>query len=152
MQDSASESIKISKVEKLLRKLGKLYKKRASKSIENPEKDKNPALDDADVDKLVTELEQLYTQFIASKSEKDAVQKSDVGKLLIKLAEIYNQPASKSIENFETDENPALDDAVVEKLGTELGQLYKQCKDAVQPKSDGAAIEAASTEIGWCCC
>ena len=63
MQDSASESIKISKVGKLLRKLGQLYKKR-----ENSEKDKNPALDDADVDKLVTELEKLYKQC------KDAVQ------------------------------------------------------------------------------
>ena len=73
MQDSASESIKISKVGKLLRKLGQLYKKR-----ENSEKDKKPALDDADVDKLVTELEKLYKQCIASKSEKDAVQpKSD---------------------------------------------------------------------------
>ena len=98
MQDSASESIKISKVGKLLRKLGQLYKKR-----ENSEKDKNPALDDADVDKLVTELEKLYKQCIASKSEKDAVQKSDVGNLLIKLAEIYKQPASTSIENSETD-------------------------------------------------
>ena len=100
MQDSASESIKISKVGKLLRKLGQLYKKR-----ENSEKDKNPALDDADVDKLVTELEKLYKQCIASKSEKDAVQKSDVGNLLIKLAEIYKQPASTSIENSETDKN-----------------------------------------------
>ena len=138
MQDSASESIKISKAGKLLRKLGQLYKKRASESIENSEKDKNLALDDADVDKLVTELEQLYKQYIASKSGKDAVQKSDVGNLLIKLAEIYKQPASTSIENSETDKN------VVEKLGEELGQLYKQCKDAVQPKSDGAVVEAAS--------
>ena len=67
------------------------------------------------------------------------------------MGEIYKQPASKSIENSETDENPALDDAVVEKLGRELGQLYKQCKDAVQPnlkqpqpKPDGAVVEAAS--------
>ncbi|XP_030945142.1 cyclic nucleotide-gated ion channel 1-like isoform X2 [Quercus lobata] len=138
MQDSASESIKISKAGKLLRKLGQLYKKRASESIENSEKDKNLALDDANFDKLVTELEQLYKQYIASKSGKDAVQKSDVGNLLIKLAEIYKQPASTSIENSETDKN------VVEKLGKELGQLYKQCKDAVQPKSDGAVVEAAS--------
>ena len=73
MQDSASESIKISKVGKLLRKLGQLYKKR-----ENSEKDKNPALDDAVVEKLGRELGQLYKQCIASKSEKDAVQpKSD---------------------------------------------------------------------------
>ena len=96
-------------------------------------------MDDSDVDKLVTELEQLYKQCIASKSEKDAVQKSDVGNLLIKLAEIYRQPASTSTENSETDKN------VVEKLGRELGQLYKQCKHAVQPKSDGAVVEAAST-------
>ena len=98
MQDSASESIKKSDVGELLRKLGQLYK-------EQPYKEPASKLDDADVDKLVTELEKLYKQCIASKSEKDAVQKSDVGNLLIKLAEIYKQPASTSIENSETDKN-----------------------------------------------
>ena len=83
---------------------------------------------------LLTELGQVYMQDSASES----IKKSDVGELLRKLAEIYKQPASTSIENSETDKN------VVEKLGTELGQLYKQCKDAVQPKSDGAVVEAAS--------
>ena len=60
------------------------------------------------------------------------------------MGEIYKQPASKSIANSETDKN------VVEKLGRELGQLYQQCiaskseKDAAQPKSECAVVEAAS--------
>ena len=91
-------------------------------------------------------------------SASESIKKSDVGNLLIKLGEIYKQPASKSIKNSDTDKNPALDDAVVEKLGRELGQLYKQCiaskseKDAVQPKSDGAVVEAASISEPVKCC
>ena len=71
-------------------------------------------------------------------SASESIKKSDVGELLRKLGQLYKEqlykePASK------------LDDADVDKLVTELEQLYKmQCKDAVQPKSDGAVVEAAS--------